>query len=99
MATMLVIIALAEGRNSSRWMWYTRSAALEAALAALSGMLPDSADERAAGFAALREVLGVSGALTEAASERLGRVAELFGVATEPVAILPRGGNGGRRAS
>ncbi len=27
-ATMLKIIVFAEGRNSSRWMWYTRSAVL-----------------------------------------------------------------------
>ena len=90
---------LADFKRLIREQYYLLLLDEEAALAAISGMLPDSADERAAGFAALREVLGASGALTEAASERLGRVAELFGVATEPVAMLPRGGNGGRRAS
>ena len=50
-------------------------------------------------FATLREVLGASGALSEAASERLGLIAAKFGLESEPVALLPRGGNGGRRAS
>ncbi len=71
----------------------------EAALAAIPAMLPDEQSERAAAFAVLREALGASGPLSEAASERLGRIAARFGLESEPVAIRPRGGAGGRRAS
>ena len=85
-------MALADFKRLIREQYYMLLLDEEAALAAIPGMLPDPADERAAGFATLREVLGASGALTEAASERLGRVADMFGLDTEPVALLPRGG-------
>ena len=56
-------------------------------------------DERRAGFATLREVLGASGALGDAATGRLGRVAALFGLETEPTTFVPRSAGGGRKAS
>ena len=56
-------------------------------------------DERRAGFATLREVLGASGALNDVATERLGEVATLFGLDTEPVTLVPRGAGTGRKAS
>ena len=71
----------------------------EAALAAIPGLLPESADERRAGFETLREVLSASGALDDVATKRLGEVATLFGLDTEPVTLVPRGAGTGRKAS
>jgi hypothetical protein len=56
----------------------------ENALAAIPKMLPDNADARRAAFAAIREVLSASAAISGEVASRLQRVAELFGVdATE----------------
>jgi pimeloyl-ACP methyl ester carboxylesterase len=52
----------------------------EAALAAIPKLLPDSADERRAAFAAIREVLSASAAISGEVAARLKRVAGLFGV-------------------
>ncbi|MEI3854489.1 MULTISPECIES: DUF3141 domain-containing protein [Ensifer] len=56
----------------------------DAALAALPKLLPEAIEERRAAFAALREVLDASGALTGLAAERLQRVATLFRLDSEP---------------
>ena len=71
----------------------------EAALKAIPGLMPDSAEERRAAFETLREVLAASGALNDVATERLGEVATLFGLDTEPVTLVPRGAGTGRKAS
>jgi hypothetical protein len=71
----------------------------EAALAAIPGLLSESMDERRSGFATLREVLSASGALGDAATERLREVATLFGLDTEPVTLVPRGAGTGRKSS
>jgi hypothetical protein len=71
----------------------------EAALNAIPGLMPDSAEERRAAFETLREVLAASGALNDVAAERLGEVATLFGLDTEPVTLVPRGADTGRKAS
>ena len=71
----------------------------EAALKAIPGLMPDSAEERRAAFETLREVLAASGALNDAATKRLGEVATLFGLDTEPVTLVPRGAGTGRKAS
>jgi uncharacterized protein DUF3141 len=92
-------MALADFKRLIREQSYMLLLDREAALAAIPALLPDSSDERAAAFATMREVLAASGALGEAASERLGQIAARFGLEREPVALLPRGGNGGRRAS
>ena len=92
-------MTLAEFKALIRAQHYMLKIDEEAALAAIPGLLPDSMDERRAGFATLREVLGASGALGDAATERLGRVAALFGLETEPATFVPRSAGGGRKAS
>ena len=92
-------MTLAEFKALIRAQYYMLKIDEEAALAAIPGLLPDSMDERRAGFATLREVLGASGALGDAATERLGRVAALFGLETEPATFVPRSAGGGRKAS
>ena len=52
----------------------------EAALAAIPGLLPQNPDERNAGFAAIREVLSASAAVSGEIAMRLRRIGELFGV-------------------
>jgi DNA-binding transcriptional MerR regulator len=52
----------------------------ETALAAIPKLLPDNADDRRAAFAAIREVLSASAAISGEVASRLQRVAELFGV-------------------
>jgi hypothetical protein len=71
----------------------------KAALKTIPGLMPDSAEERRTAFETLREVLAASGALDEIASERLGEVARLFGLDTEPVTLVPRGAGADRKAS
>ena len=67
----------------------------EAALAALPGLLPGDEGLRRAAFAAIRDVLAVGGPLSEPAAARLGRIATLFGLESEPVPLKAPG----RRAS
>src|SRR5580704_11588690 len=52
----------------------------ETALAAIPKMLPGNADDRRAAFAAIRQVLSASAAISGETASRLQRVAELFGV-------------------
>jgi hypothetical protein len=52
----------------------------EAALAAIPGMLPQDAEERRNGFAAVRQVLAARGEIGGEAAERLERIRKLFGV-------------------
>jgi hypothetical protein len=52
----------------------------EGALAAIPKLLPDNAKARQAAFAAIREVLSASAAISGEVAKRLKRVAELFGV-------------------
>jgi pimeloyl-ACP methyl ester carboxylesterase len=52
----------------------------EGALAAMPKLLPDNAKARQAAFAAIREVLSASAAMSGEVAKRLKRVAELFGV-------------------
>jgi hypothetical protein len=54
----------------------------DAALAAIPKLLPESAGERHAGFAAIREVLSASAAISGEVVRRLMRVGELFGIDT-----------------
>ena len=71
----------------------------EAALAAIPRLLPEAIKDRRAAFATLREVLEASGALTDAAAERLKRVAQLFDLGKEPVPLAPRDAKPARQAS
>ena len=52
----------------------------EAALAAIPKLLPDDVNQKRAAFAAIREVLSASAAITGERANRLKQVAELFGV-------------------
>ena len=65
-------MTLAEFKALIREQYYMLMIDEEAALAAIPGLLPDSVDERRAGFATLREVLGASGAL-ERSGDRAAR--------------------------
>jgi hypothetical protein len=51
-----------------------------AAVAAIPKLLPESADERRAGFAAIREVLSASAEISGEVAGRLKQVGQLFGV-------------------
>jgi hypothetical protein len=57
----------------------------EAALRAIPGLMPEPVEARREAFAALRSVIEASGAAGEAATERLRRVAALFGLGPELV--------------
>ncbi|GAU86011.1 DUF3141 domain-containing protein [Bosea sp. BIWAKO-01] len=78
-------LTLQEFKTLIREQYYMLLIDEEAALAALPGLLPKQEDERRAAFAILREVLEAAGPLTEAAAERLGRVARFFGSSGEPI--------------
>jgi pimeloyl-ACP methyl ester carboxylesterase len=55
----------------------------EAALAAIPKLLPDNKSQRLAAFAAIREVLSASAAISGEVAMRLKRLAELFGIEAE----------------
>src|SRR3954451_3582226 len=55
----------------------------ESALAAIPTLLPDDAGQRRAAFAAMREVLSASAAISGEVAKRLKRLAELFGLEAE----------------
>src|SRR5438874_467957 len=57
----------------------------EGALAAIPKLLPDNASARHAAFAAIREVLSASAAISGEVAKRLKRVAQLFGVDADEV--------------
>ena len=92
-------MTLAEFKALIRAQYYLLKIDKEAALAAIPGLLPESMDERRSGFVTLREVLSASRSLDEVATKRLGEVATLFGLDTEPVTLVPRGAGTGREAS
>jgi pimeloyl-ACP methyl ester carboxylesterase len=58
----------------------------DAALAAIPAMLPADAKSRAAAFAMIKEVMQARGAISSEDSERLGVVAQLFGIDEEKTA-------------
>jgi len=57
----------------------------EAALAAIPKLLPDNADARRAAFAAIRDVLSASAAISGEVASRLKQVGELFSVDTSGI--------------
>jgi hypothetical protein len=83
-------IPLADFKALFRTQFFLLLIDQEAALRALPQLLPDSAEERRAAFAAVREVLEASGALDAAPAARLQRVAALFGLGPELVTESPR---------
>jgi hypothetical protein len=72
-------------REQSYILWIDE----EAALATISGLLPEELDQRQAGFDVLRDVLEARGALDAEAAQRLARIAELFDLESPPAAIVP----------
>ncbi len=52
----------------------------EAALAAIPTLLPDNMNDRRTAFAAIRDVLSASAAISGEVASRLNRIAELFGL-------------------
>jgi pimeloyl-ACP methyl ester carboxylesterase len=57
----------------------------DAALAAIPKLLPESADERRAGFAAIREVLSASAEISGEVAKRLKQVGQQFGLDAAPI--------------
>jgi hypothetical protein len=57
----------------------------DAALAAIPKLLPESADERRAGLAAIREVLAASAEISGEVARRLNQIGQLFGGNTSSV--------------
>lgn len=92
-------LSLAEFKSVLRDQFYMLLIDEETALAAIPGLLPESTETRRAAFATLQEVLGASGALSGDAADRLGRIAALFGLDTEPVTLAPRKAAAGSKAS
>src|SRR6187551_3368770 len=73
-------LTLAEFKMLVREQFFMLLLDQEGALAAIPKLLPDKADDRRAAFAAIRDVLSASAAISGEVAERLRRVAELFGV-------------------
>ena len=73
-------LTLAEFKMLVREQFYMLLLDQEAALAAIPKLLPDDAKARQAAFAAIREVLSASAAISGEVAKRLKRVAGLFGV-------------------
>src|SRR3984957_10137303 len=73
-------LTLAEFKMLVREQFFMLLLDQEGALAAIPKLLPDNADDRRAAFAAIREVLSASAAISGESANRLQRVAELFGV-------------------
>ena len=73
-------LTLAEFKMLVREQFFMLLLDQEAALAAIPKLLPDNAKARQAAFAAIREVLSASAAISGEVAKRLKRVAGLFGV-------------------
>jgi hypothetical protein len=93
-------LTLAEFKALMRTQYFMLLIDEETALAAIPKLLPENVEERRSAFTALREVLEAPGPLTGVATERLQRVAALFGVGSEPpVSLAVRKAARGRNAS
>jgi len=73
-------LTLAEFKMLVREQFFMLLLDQEAALAAIPKLLPENAKARHAAFAAIRDVLSASAAISGEAAKRLKRVAALFGV-------------------
>ena len=73
-------LTLAEFKMLVREQFFMLLLDQEAALAAIPKLLPGNANARHAAFAAIREVLSASAAISGEVAKRLKRVAELFGI-------------------
>ncbi|WP_077964559.1 DUF3141 domain-containing protein [Ensifer adhaerens] len=77
-------LSLADFKTVMREQYFMLLIDEAAALAALPKLLPEAVEERRSAFAALREVLEASGAVTGMAAERLQQVQALFRLDSEP---------------
>jgi hypothetical protein len=73
-------LTLAQFKAMVREQYFMLLLDAEAALAAIPAMLPEDAEERHNGFAAVRQVLAARGEVGGEAAERLERVRKLFGI-------------------
>jgi hypothetical protein len=75
-------LTVAQFKAMVREQFFTLLLDQDAALAAIPKLLPQNADERRAGFAAIQDVLSASAAISGEAAMRLKRIGELFSVDT-----------------
>ncbi len=78
-------LTLAQFKTMVREQFFMLLLDQDAALAAIPKLLPESADERHAGLAAIREVLSASAEISGEVARRLKQVGQLFGGATSSV--------------
>jgi hypothetical protein len=78
-------LSLAEFKTIVREQFFMLLLDQGAALAAIPKMLPEGADERRAGFAAIREVLSASAEISGEVARRLKQIGQLFGGDTSSV--------------
>jgi len=78
-------LTLAQFKTMVREQFFILLLDQDAALAAIPKLLPESADERHAGLAAIREVLTASAEISGEVARRLKQVGQLFGGATSSV--------------
>jgi len=78
-------ITLAQFKTMVREQFFMLLLDQDAALAAIPKLLPESADQRRAGLAAIREVLSASAEISGEAAKRLKQVGQLFGGDTSSV--------------
>jgi hypothetical protein len=73
-------VTLAEFKTLVREQFFMLLLDRDATLAAIPKLLPDDLNQRRAAFAAIREVLSASEAISGERADRLKRIADLFGV-------------------
>jgi len=78
-------LTLAQFKTMVREQFFMLLLDQDAALAAIPKLLPESADERHAGLAAIREVLSASAEISGEVARRLKQVGQLFGGDTSSV--------------
>ena len=76
-------LTLAQFKTMVREQYFMLLIDPEATLAAIRKMLPDNAEVRREGFAAIHQILTASGEILGEAAQRLSRVARLFDVEEE----------------
>ena len=80
-------LSLGEFKGMVREQFFMLLMDAEAAVAAIPALLPKDADERRQAFATLRQVLSARGEISGEVAERLARIAQLFDVTSEPLAV------------
>ena len=78
-------LTLAQFKTVVREQFFMLLLDQDAALAAIPKLLPESGDERRAGFAAIREVLSASAEMSGEVARRLKQVSQQFGIDAAPI--------------